>query len=62
MSEHEIQNILQENTALRSKVAVLEEELALVHQQMEWLKKQVFGRKTEQISVIMGGGTHNTAY
>ena len=57
MSEQEIQNILQENTALRSKVAVLEEELALVHQQMEWLKKQVFGRKTEQISVIMDGGT-----
>jgi len=42
-----------ENTKLLSKVSVLEEELALVQQQLEWLKKQVFGRKTEQTSVIM---------
>ncbi|MCR4643877.1 MAG: IS66 family transposase [Oscillospiraceae bacterium] len=45
-----------ENNALRSKVSVLEEELVLVQEQLTWLKKQVFGRKTEQSSVIMDGG------
>ena len=54
MSEQNIENIVQENTALRSKVNVLEEELALANQQLEWLKKQIFGRKTEQTSVVMG--------
>ena len=43
----------QENAALRSRVAVLEEELAFVQEQLTWLKKQVFGRKTEQASVII---------
>ncbi|MDE6785357.1 MAG: IS66 family transposase zinc-finger binding domain-containing protein, partial [Ruminococcus sp.] len=57
MSEQEIQNILQEDTALRNENAVLKEELSLVQGQLAWLKKQVFGRKTEQISVIMDGGT-----
>lgn len=46
--------LAQENAALRNKVAVLEEQLSLVQEQFEWLKKQVFGRKTEQTSVIMG--------
>lgn len=53
MSEQNLENIVQENAVLRSKVSVLEEELALVQQQLDWLKKQVFGRKTEQTSVIM---------
>ena len=43
--------------ALRNENAVLKEELALVQQQYEWLKKQVFGRKSEQTSVIMEDGT-----
>ena len=47
----------QENAALRSRVAVLEEELAFVQEQLTWLKKQVFGRKTEQSSVILDNGT-----
>lgn len=50
---HENAVLRKENTKLLSKVSVLEEELALVQQQLEWLKKQVFGRKTEQTSVIM---------
>ena len=50
------QNLAQENAALRSKVNVLEEELALANQQLEWFRKQIFGRKTEQTSVIMDGG------
>ena len=56
MSEQNIENIVQENNALRSKVNVLEEELALANQQLEWFRKQIFGRKTEQTSVIMDGG------
>ena len=49
--------LAQENAALRNKVAVLEEQLSLMQEQFEWLKKQVFGRKTEQTSVIMGNDT-----
>ena len=57
MSEQEIQNIVQMNTALRNEVTVLKEQLALLQEQYDWLKKQVFGRKSEQTSVIMDGGT-----
>ena len=57
MSEQEIQNIVQANTALQNEVTVLKEQLALLQEQYDWLKKQVFGRKSEQTSVIMDGGT-----
>jgi transposase len=57
MSEQEIQNIVQANTALRNEVTILKEQLALLQEQYDWLKKQVFGRKSEQTSVIMDGGT-----
>ena len=54
MSEQNtVQNMLQENAVLRSRVAVLEEELAFAQGQLAWLKKQIFGRRTEQASVIM---------
>ena len=54
MSEQNtVQNMVQENAVLRSRVAVLEEELAFAQDQLAWLKKQIFGRKTEQASVIM---------
>ena len=43
----------QENAALRNEIAALKEQLAFVQQQHEWLKKQVFGRKSKQTSVIM---------
>ena len=43
-------SLAQENAALRNKVTVLEEQLA-------WLKKQVFGRRTEQTSAIIGSDT-----
>ena len=42
-------------TALRNEITVLKEQLALMQEQFEWLKKQVFGRKTEQTSFIMDG-------
>ena len=43
--------------ALRNENAILKEQLSLVQQQYEWLKKQVFGRKSEQTCVIMEEGT-----
>ena len=42
-------------TALQNEITVLKEQLALMQEQFEWLKKQVFGRKTEQTSFIMDG-------
>ena len=53
MSEQEIQNIVQANTALRNEVTVLKEQLALLQEQYDWLKKQVFGRKSERTSCIL---------
>ena len=47
-------------TALQSENAVLKEELTLVQEQLAWLKKQIFGRKTEQTSVIMDNGQQLT--
>ena len=56
MSEQNVENIVQENSALRNENAVLKEELALANQQLEWFRRQIFGRKTEQTSVVMDGG------
>ena len=64
MTEHEIEKLIADYTALRNdykelsaKYATMKEEFALMQQQMDWLRKQMFGRKTEQTSVIMEGGT-----
>ena len=64
MTEQEIQKLIADHTALRNdykelsaKYATIQEEFALMQQQMDWLRKQLFGRKTEQTSVIMEGGT-----
>lgn len=54
MSEHDIQKLIADHAALQDENAVLKEELALMQEQLACLKKQVFGRKTEQTSVIMG--------
>ena len=47
-------SLAQENAALKSENAILKEQLALMQEQFEWLKKQMFGRKTEQTSVVIG--------
>ena len=47
------QNMTSEIVSLRNENAVLKEELALANQQLEWFRKQIFGRKTEQTSVVM---------
>ena len=57
IASKEQHSLAQENAALRKKVATLEEQLADLQGQLDWLKKQVFGSKTEQTSVIMDGGT-----
>ena len=57
ISSKDEQALAQENAALRNEVNNLKEQLALLQEQFDWLKKQVFGRKTEQTSVIMDGGT-----
>lgn len=56
MTQQNIENIIQENARLHTKVSVLEENLENVQRQLAWLKKQIFGRKTEQASVIMADG------
>ena len=53
ISSKDNQSPEQENAALRNEVNILKEQLALWQEQFDWLKKQVFGRKTEQTSVIM---------
>ena len=57
ISSKDEQSLAQENAALRKENAILKEQLALLQEQFDWLRKQVFGRKTEQTSVIMDGGT-----
>ena len=57
IASKEQHSLAQENAALRKKVATLEEQLADLQGQLDWLKKQVFGSKTEQTCVIMDGGT-----
>lgn len=61
MSEQNtVQNMVQENAVLRSRVAVLEEELAFAQDQLAWLKKQIFGRRTEQASALPVPGRTET--
>ena len=52
MTEQEIQKLIADYTALSenyatlyTKHAALKEEFALMQQQMDWLRKQLFGRK-----------------
>ncbi len=47
------QNMTAEIVSLRNENAVLKEAPALANQQLEWFRKQIFGRKTEQTSVVM---------
>ena len=62
ISSKDEQSPAQENAALRNEVNILKEQLALLQEQFDWLRKQVFGRKTEQTSVIMDGGTQLTLF
>ena len=50
------ESLAQEITALRNENAILKEQLALLQEQFDWLRKQVFGRKTEQTVGTIDGG------
>lgn len=63
MSEQDIEKLIEnynkaqtENASLQTEITTLKEEMALMQSQLDWLKKQMFGRKTEQSSVIFEGG------
>lgn len=57
MSEHDIEKMVADHAALKNENTILKEQLALAQEQLKWLQKQVFGRKTEQTAVIMDGST-----
>ena len=50
------ESLVRENAALRNENAILKEQLALLQEQFDWLRKQVFGRKTEQTVGTIDGG------
>ena len=63
MSEKDIEKLIKENNelhtenaAFRTEISVLKEEMAVMQKQLDWFKRQIFGRKTEQSSVILEGG------
>ena len=63
MSEQDIEKLIEnyskaqtENTTLQAEITTLKEEMALMQSQLDWFKKQMFGRKSEQSSVIIEGG------
>ncbi len=53
MSEHDIAKLVADHKAVQLENQTLKEEVSELRQQLAWLKKQVFGRRTEQASVIM---------
>lgn len=63
MSEQDIEKLIEnyskaqtENATLQTEITTLKKEMALMQSQLDWLKKQMFGRKTEQSTVIFEGG------
>lgn len=52
MSEHNIAKLVADHKAVQLENQALKE-VSELRQQLAWLKKQVFGRRTEQASVIM---------
>ena len=56
MPDQEREKYLKEISSLHAENATLKEEMALMQSQLDWLKKQMFGRKTEQSSAILEGG------
>ena len=67
MSEQDIEKLIEnynkvqtENTTLQAEITTLKEEMALMQSQLDWFKKQMFGRKSEQSTVIFEGGEQLT--
>lgn len=62
MSERDIEKLIEnynaakeENENLHTENSMLKEEMALMQSQLDWFKRQMFGRKAEQSSVIFEG-------
>ena len=55
-AKNEISELTTENAAFRTEISILKEEMAVMQNQLDWFKRQMFGRKTEQTSVILEGG------
>ena len=56
LTEQSGNKLLKENAALKNEVSMLKEEIALMQSQLDWFKRQMFGRKSEQSSAILDGG------
>ena len=63
MSEKDIEKLVEdyqkaknEISELNTEISILKEEMAVMQNQLDWFKRQMFGRKTEQTSVILEGG------
>ena len=63
MSEQDIEKLAEdyqkaknEISELHTEISVLKEEMAVMQNRLDWFKRQMFGRKTEQTSVILEGG------
>ncbi len=63
VSEKDIEKLVEdyqkaknEISELNTEISILKEEMAVMQNQLDWFKRQMFGRKTEQTSVILEGG------
>ena len=56
MLDQEREKYLKEISLLHAENATLKEKVALMQSQLDWFRKQMFGRKSEQSSVILEGG------
>ena len=56
MPDQEREKYLKEISSLHAENATLKEEMALMQSQLDWFKRQMFGRKSEQSSAILDGG------
>ena len=60
MSEQDIEKLIENYSKAQTENATLKEEMALMQSQLDWFKKQMFGRKSEQSSIILEGGEQLT--
>ena len=63
MSEKDVEKLIEDYQKAKNEISelttensVLKEEMAVMQNQLDWFKRQTFGRKTEQTSVILEGG------
>ena len=49
MSEKDVEKLIKENNELHTEISVLKEEMAVMQNQLDWFKRQMFGRKTVNV-------------